>query len=547
MQPVLYLEKTHRLITLLSILVIVCSLPALSQEATALSDIFSNQGQALSSCREVDEQVQSFAKSLPTDSKSVINVLDGVMRKGVADWPQLDFYQSALLRGRCELALDQLGQVMPVGGNSPQEENCYGYWRIARDAIEGLHENTDAAPESYSQLKAGTLRSIEAAEQVCQLAPFNGSRPIPIAKPIPPMRSDIAVNCFNAETVVTSLCKDPRVIAFDKSLPRDAGALMKILDNMLATRLDNPYDSSPADTKLWDWKNQVAMDHFHAAVYPDASVGDLRERCFCFWAEASDSVRDYVRLNASKYDSESRLLQEKGQSLFAIELAAYKCQCLRLDDQFASASKGTARESVAPSHEALPPIQPALDPHNPANIPRIIDGEAGKHFPTPLDALKSWASAVWASSKRWNKELAGKLYKNWDGTWSYTPSFPGEENSSNPEKGDPFVQQHGNPLISYGIHTHGDYRLGLNDGTGRTRAATPLQRLSLNEFSIRDKLRSGMNLMRPPQFMLTPGGMLREFVPQPWWNISNSGAPTYDISGFTNKGTWVDFRNIKGL
>jgi len=145
---------------------------------------------------------------------------------------------------------------------------------------------------------------------------------------------------------------------------------------------------------------------------------------------------------------------------------------------------------------------PSKPTNAPQETPHIVNGNAGKHFSKPEEALKDWATSVWTLSKAWNVEVAGKLYKNWDDTWSSSPSHPGTRNSSQPEKAMPYVIQHGSPLFNYDIHSHGSYA-GLN--------AT--QQKSVDQLSDDDRFRS--DLTGNPQFVLTPGGVVKEFVPDP--------------------------------
>jgi hypothetical protein len=199
---------------------------------------------------------------------------------------------------------------------------------------------------------------------------------------------------------------------------------------------------------------------------------------------------------------------------------------------------------LAPERPLLAPSsrEPAGTASNPPaqsrEKPQILNGEAGKHFNQPGDALKSWANVVWPSSKKWNTELAGKLYQNTDGTWSYTPSYPGDEGSSNPNVADPYVWSHGNPFKSYEIHTHGDYRISVTskDGTTSIKEMDSNQRKSVDQFSMHDKARSSRS--NQPQFMLTPGGDLMEWIPDP---IGRMG---FGLVG--KEGTQVKIGNLNG-
>jgi hypothetical protein len=70
-------------------------------------------------------------------------------------------------------------------------------------------------------------------------------------------------------------------------------------------------------------------------------------------------------------------------------------------------------------------------------------------------------------------------------------------------------------LKSYEIHTHGDYRtlVPRKDGSSYYRNLNSNERKSVDDFSPEDRYRSDRS--NYPQFMLTPGGIIREFVPNP--------------------------------
>jgi len=175
---------------------------------------------------------------------------------------------------------------------------------------------------------------------------------------------------------------------------------------------------------------------------------------------------------------------------------------------------------------------PAKPTNPPQETPHIINGNAGTHFSKPADALKDWATSVWTSSKKWNVEVAGKLYKNWDNTWSYSPSYPGTRDSSQPEKAMPYVIQHGNPASNFDIHSHGSYA-GLN----------AKQQKSVDELSGEDKLRSARS--GKPQFVLTPGGVINEWTPHPLaqFTFAVGGSQlgsTKPIGDLNNSNAWLE-------
>jgi hypothetical protein len=141
------------------------------------------------------------------------------------------------------------------------------------------------------------------------------------------------------------------------------------------------------------------------------------------------------------------------------------------------------------------------------------------------DALRAWAKDFLQASIDSNLEIAGKIYKNWDGTWSYSPATVGEQSASLPKTGDPWVATHGNPLQSYDIHSHGSYE-GLS----------PLEIRSVNEFSPDDKKKSD-SPTGTTQFMLTPGGEFKQYVP-------DANPLVRNIPGVGN-GTVITLGNIK--
>lgn len=134
-------------------------------------------------------------------------------------------------------------------------------------------------------------------------------------------------------------------------------------------------------------------------------------------------------------------------------------------------------------------------------MPDAVYGHAGEKFDSPEEALKAWAKDIHDASVDSNIEFAGKLYKTLDGKWSYSPSTAGTTDSSNPSSGNTWVFSHGNPLESWDIHSHSSYE-GLNEQ----------QRFNVDQFSNPD-VRKSENPQSPPQFMLTPGGELKEFIP----------------------------------
>jgi len=184
-------------------------------------------------------------------------------------------------------------------------------------------------------------------------------------------------------------------------------------------------------------------------------------------------------------------------------------------------SKPTTPPSKPTSKPTKPNSAPSKPASTPDDTPHVINGNAGKHFSKPEDALKDWATSVWTSSKKWNVEVAGKLYKNGDNTWSYSPSYPGTRDSSNPDDALPYVLQHAGPLSSnLDIHSHGGYQ-GL----------TPLQQKSVDELSNTDKRRSAR--LDKSQFVLTPGGVVNQWTPNPVAHFSFAvGGGTLGSSSF---------------
>lgn len=150
-------------------------------------------------------------------------------------------------------------------------------------------------------------------------------------------------------------------------------------------------------------------------------------------------------------------------------------------------------------------------------------GGAGTKFKTPEDALKAWAKDVLDASISSGLEFAGKLYKNADGTWSYSPSTAGTDSHSRPQNGETWVNAVG-AVESYDIHSHGSYE-------GHD---TPAGRLSIDQFSNQDASKSEQWMNPKTQFMLTPGGDLRQYL------------PTFSTNSMGLNGQVLDLGNING-
>jgi len=115
--------------------------------------------------------------------------------------------------------------------------------------------------------------------------------------------------------------------------------------------------------------------------------------------------------------------------------------------------------------------------------------------------LSPWAKDVLQASLDSGLEFAGKLYKNSDGTWSYSPSTAGSEGQSRPQTGEQWVSSHGG-TESYDVHSHGSYN-GLDANGVR----------SVNEFSPTDASKSE-NIFNPKtQFIVTPDGNIKQYMP----------------------------------
>jgi len=115
--------------------------------------------------------------------------------------------------------------------------------------------------------------------------------------------------------------------------------------------------------------------------------------------------------------------------------------------------------------------------------------------------LKAWAQDVLGPSQGSKVEFAGKLYQLADGSWSYTPSIAGTEDNSRPQDEEQWAKDHG-AKQTFDIHSHGSYD-GLSDA-GKASADT---------FSLPDRTKSNNWLNPQPQFLLTPGGDIKEYLP----------------------------------
>ena len=147
----------------------------------------------------------------------------------------------------------------------------------------------------------------------------------------------------------------------------------------------------------------------------------------------------------------------------------------------------------------------------------------GDKYNTRDAAAKAAFAECWEKSKKENKEYAGRLYQNPDGTWSYTAARRGTEAGSNP--GD---YPSDRPRKRGGrYHTHGGDSNGKYDD---------------EHFSPQDKVNAQKEGVST--YVATPGGTIQRFDPNK--KSKHGGTTTVIQSPSKSKSTGKSSGNGKG-
>lgn len=146
------------------------------------------------------------------------------------------------------------------------------------------------------------------------------------------------------------------------------------------------------------------------------------------------------------------------------------------------------------------PLQPAAytDPADPSPAPAPdpapgaqaqAPAPAQPTFKTPEEAAADWGKKYNGPSITEGQEYGSTIYKNPDGTYSYTPPAKGGNASVTPSK------PTGGETVVGDIHSHGKYETGYDN----------------NNFSSADK--ADNDAKKIPGFLTSPDGRLQKYDP----------------------------------
>ena len=128
--------------------------------------------------------------------------------------------------------------------------------------------------------------------------------------------------------------------------------------------------------------------------------------------------------------------------------------------------------------------------NNPLRFTDPYGLKPGDKYPTQDAAGRDAINDINPTSIKEGKEYAGRIYKNPDGTYSYTAPNPGTKDSSNPGK-------HPDGTTNAGsYHTHGANDLGYDN----ENFSDPDKNLSQGEGQ--------------PGYLGTPGGRTKKYTPE---------------------------------
>jgi uncharacterized Zn-binding protein involved in type VI secretion len=135
---------------------------------------------------------------------------------------------------------------------------------------------------------------------------------------------------------------------------------------------------------------------------------------------------------------------------------------------------------------------------------------AGTKYPTQEAAAKAALDEANRQSIKANREMGGVIYKNPDGTYSYTGPNPGSEAGYNPTQAQQQPPDDTQKVGDY--HTHGDY-----GQKGDVRTSDPNRdQFNSDDFSSTDRREIGKDAKVDPNYrgyVGTPSGAYKEYNP----------------------------------